>query len=226
MSKRDQGASIQEYLNSGYLPEAVFNFFALLGWSPKDDQEIFSMTEIIERFSVDGVNRSGAKFDITKCQWFNQQYLANLTPEDFAQAAKPFVQASSLPTEDLYPQRAATIQSKVSTLNEVAPMIAFYTQSDYPFCPQALDKIKSNPQVIPLLSSLHETWSGLSSWSEAKASIGSTAKNNGAKPGQLMFPVRVALSGASGGPDLGEMIALLGQQECLKRLERTLQVLS
>ncbi|NNC88000.1 MAG: glutamate--tRNA ligase, partial [Akkermansiaceae bacterium] len=91
MSKRDQGAAVAEYPERGFLPAAVVNFMALLGWSPKDDAEVFTPAELVRRFSLDAVNRSPARFDWEKCRWLNQQHLMQLSPESLAAAARPFM---------------------------------------------------------------------------------------------------------------------------------------
>jgi len=220
MSKRDEGAAVGEYAGAGYLSEAVDNFIALLGWSPKGEQEIFSMAELVEKFDLDMVNRAPAKFDIDKCSWVNQQHLLAMAPADFAEAAKPYVEATGISVEGGYAKMAESVQEKVKLLTEVPAMISFFTDEDYPFDAAGVEKVKKNEQAVNLLEKLAESFSSLSDWSEAKAIIGTTAKENGAKPGQLMFPTRVALSGMTGGPDLGEILSLLGQDESVRRVRR------
>lgn len=226
MSKRDQGAAIGEYASQGYSHEAVFNFLALLGWSPKDEREIFSPEEIIEKFTIEAINRAPGKFDIEKCEWVNQQHLAKLTPEDFAAAAKPYVDAAGICTDEKYTEIAASIQEKVRLLTEVPAMIAFFYDSDYPFDVEAIAKVQKNEAAADLLAKLAETLGSLDDWSEAQASIDATAKANGAKPGQLMFPTRVALTGAAGGPNLGAILKILGQEESIRRIQRAVSELS
>jgi len=228
MSKRDKGAELGTYQALGYDAEAVNNFIALLGWSPKDEdgKEIFSMEELIQAFDLDAVNRSPAKFDIDKCGWVNQQHLLALSPEEFADAAKPFVAEAGLATDGQYGRIAASIQEKVKLLSEVPKMISFFTNPDYVFDIETVDKVKKNTAAVSLLESLTGAFAGLTDWSEAKATIGETAKANGAKPGQLMFPTRVALSGMGSGPDLGEILEILGQDECVRRVKRAISELS
>lgn len=226
MSKRDQGAAIGEYASQGYSAEAVFNFLALLGWSPKDESEIFSPEEIIEKFSIEAINRAPGKFDIDKCGWVNQQHLAKLSPEDFAAAAAPYVSEEGIEVDDKYTAIAGSIQEKVRLLTEVPEMIAFFYNPEYPFSEEAIAKVQKNEAAAGLLSQLAEALEGLDDWAEAKASIGATAKANGAKPGQLMFPTRVALTGAAGGPDLGAILEILGQSESVRRIRRAVAALA
>lgn len=226
MSKRDQGAAISEYPKLGYTSEAVFNFLALLGWSPKDDNELFSPDELIEKFTIESVNRAPGKFDIEKCRWVNQQHLAKLSPEAFAEAATPVAKLAGFPIDEQFPAMAASIQEKVRLLSEVPAQIAFFYDHDYPFDSEAITKVQKNAQAAELLSLLAAALEKLDQWSEAKATIGATAKANGAKPGQLMFPTRVALTGAAGGPDLGAILDILGQTESVRRIQRAVVELS
>lgn len=208
MSKRDEGAALGDYPKQGFTPDAVVNFLALLGWSPKDDHEIFSAAELIEKFTLESVNRAPARFDPEKCRWVNQQHLLKMSPDDFVTACH----------SEASPEMLLSIQEKISLLSEVPEAVAFYLDPEYPIDPDALTKVKANELAPALLASLSGTFSELNDWSLAKASIGETAKAEGAKPGQLMFPLRVALSGKSGGPDLGAILDILGQQECVRRL--------
>ena len=226
MSKRDQGAAVDGYIKDGFLSEAVFNFLALLGWSPKDETEIFSITEMIERFSLEGVNRSPSKFDIEKCAWINQQHLMALTPQIFSAKAKPYVTAAGYDLPDNYLEITTSVQEKVKLLTDVPNAISFYLNSNYEYDSTALEKVQSNQSAAKLLAKLAENLASLSDWSAAKQTIGDTAKANGAKPGQLMFPTRVALSGQSGGPDLEAILEILGKDECVQRIQNTLQKLS
>lgn len=223
MSKRDEGAAVGDYPRQGFLSTAVVNFLALLGWSPKSDEEVFSLEQLIERFSLDAINRAPARFDAEKCAWLNQQHLLQLSPADFAAAAQPFVEAAGLPISDSYPAAAAAVQEKVRLLSEVPAALDFLLIEEITLEPEAVAKVAKNAAAKDLLLALAGAFEALPEWSaeSAKASIGTTAKANGAKPGQLMFPTRVALSGKSGGPDLSAILALLGQQKSITRL-RTL----
>ncbi|TAE74390.1 MAG: glutamate--tRNA ligase [Verrucomicrobia bacterium] len=227
MSKRDLGAAIGDYPKQGFIAEAVVNFIALLGWSPKSEDEIFTLEELVERFSLEAVNRSPARFDPEKCAWVNQQHLLKLAPDAFAEAAKPFVAQAGLPVDGGYPAVAALVREKVRLLSEVPSAIGFLLVDAFDFDPEAVEKVKGNAAAKGLLAALADDFAGLSEWSvdAAKHQIGETAKAAGAKAGQLMFPVRVALSGKSGGPDLGDILGLLGREKCVARLKRFLESL-
>ncbi|MCH7228080.1 glutamate--tRNA ligase [Haloferula sp. A504] len=220
MSKRDEGAIIGDYPKAGFIAPAVANFIALLGWNPKTEEEVFTMDELIERFSLENINRSPGRFDSEKCAWINQQHLLKLDPAAFAEAARPFVETASLPITDRYPAAAASVQEKVRLLSEVPEALDFLLKDDIGIDGQALEKVRKSEAAGTLLAALADALESLDRWSAdaAKECIGTTAKANGAKPGQLMFPTRVALSGKTGGPDLGDILGILGKQECVKRL--------
>ena len=220
MSKRDVGAALGDYSKQGFSSPAVVNFIALLGWSPKDDSEIFSLQELIEKFSLESVNRSPGRFDAEKCEWVNQQHLLALTPDKFVEAAAGYCETT--PT----PEMLKSIQEKVSLLTQVPDAVSFYLDPEYPIDSEPLAKVRGNDSAGALLTALAETFQGLTDWSDPKSVIGSTAKAHGAKPGQLMFPLRIALSGKAGGPDLGAILEILGKEECLRRIQRFTALLS
>jgi len=225
MSKRDKGAAVHEYPEQGFLSSAVVNFTALLGWSPKDDDEIFSPSDLVERFSLENVNRSPARFDWKKCRWVNQQHLLKLAPQDFVAAVEPYTKEAGIPTDGNFTEMVTSVQEKVETLTEVPGAIAFYLNDELTFESEPLAKVSSNPDAPALLTDLLSAWSNLEDWSEAKAAIGTVAKAAGKKPGQLMFPVRIALSGKAGGPDLEAILRILGKDSCVTRLQKLITLL-
>eukprot|EP00903_Cladosiphon_okamuranus_P003828 g3826.t1 len=219
MSKRDEGAAVHDYPRQGFLSEAVVNFIALLGWSSKTDEEIFSLTELIDRFSLENINRAPGRFDLEKCTWVNQQHLTKISPENFATLAQPFVESAGLPVTDAYPAVAAAVKDKVRLLSEVPHAIDFLIQEEITQDPEALTKAKANPNASHLLAVANEM-ENITDWNAdtAKEAIVTVATANGAKMGQLMFPTRVALSGRSGGPDLGDIFEILGKEKTIARL--------
>lgn len=228
MSKRDAGAAVGDYPRQGFLSEAVVNFLALLGWSSKTDEEVFTLMQLVDRFSLEAVNRSPARFDAEKCAWINQQHLQQLSDEAFAEAARPFVEAAGLPVGDDFEAIAAPVKEKVRLLQEVPDAVGFLLHDEFAYETEALDKVRGNAQASGLLASLATSFAEVAEWSAdtAKHAIGDTAKAAGAKPGQLMFPVRVALSGKSGGPDLGDILSLLGRERSAARISRLVEVLA
>lgn len=216
MSKRDEGAALGDYPKQGFLPGAVVNFLALLGWSPKDESEIFSAAELIRKFSLDAVNRAPARFNPDKCRWVNQQHILGLSSEEFTDQYEGLAS----------PEMLNSVKEKVSLLTEVPDAVAFYLDHDFPINSDALIKVKANKNARSLLHSLAGNFENLKNWDLAKETIVLTAKAASAKPGQLMFPLRIALSGKSGGPDLGAILGILGKNECVRRLKRFTDLLA
>lgn len=216
MSKRDEGAALGDYPKQGFLPGAVVNFLALLGWSPKDESEIFSAAELIRKFSLDAVNRAPARFNPDKCRWVNQQHILGLSSEEFTDQYEGLAS----------PEMLNSVKEKVSLLTEVPDAVAFYLDHDFPINSDALIKVKANENARSLLHSLAGNFENLKNWDLAKETIVLTAKAARAKPGQLMFPLRIALSGKSGGPDLGAILGILGKNECVRRLKRFTDLLA
>lgn len=222
MSKRDAGAAVGDYPRQGFQASAVANFIALLGWSSKTDEEIFSLTDLVKRFSLENVNRAPARFDLEKCKWVNQQHLLEVGIPEFAAAARPFVEEAGLPIGENYEAVIAAVKEKVRLLNEVPAAVEFLLLDEFSYDEEVLAKIAGNPAAAVLLAELAKSFAALGSWSAdlAKEALNETAKAAGAKPGQLMFPLRVALSGRGHGPDLGEIMTLLGQRRCVSRVEK------
>lgn len=219
MSKRDAGAAVGDYPRQGFLPAAVVNFLALLGWNPKTEREIFSLAELAEIFSLENVNRSPARFDLEKCKWMNQQHLAAVDAEDFAAAARPFFEAEGKVAPENYLAAATAVKDKVRLVSEVPAALDFLDET-IAIDPEALAKVRGNATADVLLASLGAHFGGVSEWSAeaAKEAVAETAKAGGAKPGQLMFPLRVALTGRDHGPDLGDVLSLLGKERCIARV--------
>lgn len=220
MSKRDAGAAVGDYPRQGFLPQAVVNFIALLGWNPKTDEEIFTMDELAARFSLENVNRAPARFDFEKCKWVNQQHLMKLDVEEFAAAAKPFVEAAGLPVPTNYVEVIAAVKEKVRLIGEVPAAVDFLLKDDFTYDEEAVAKARGNAAAKELLANLAGAFGKMNDWSAdaAKAALNELAKAAGAKPGQLMFPLRVALSGRGHGPDLGDILNLLGKERCALRV--------
>ena len=221
MSKRDVGAAVGDYPRQGFLSAAVVNFIALLGWSSKSDDEIFTLIELVDRFSLEAINRAPARFDFEKCKWVNQQHIAKISTETFADLAKPFVEAEKLPITENYAAVISAVKEKVRLLTEVPAAIDFFITDDAAQDAEAVAKAKANPNSA-LLTTLAEHMAELTEWSAdiAKEAITTVAQANSAKPGQLMFPVRVALSGRAHGPDLGDVFVILGKERTIARLRR------
>ncbi len=226
MSKRDQGASVNEYLDKAFLPGAVVNYLSLLGWSPKDDREQLTVQEIIDLFDFPGINKSNASFDLTKLTWLNGQYLMALEADALVAHGAPVLQASEI-VPDMTEADMRTIlglmQTKLSVISELPDKIGFFFGELCEIDPKALEKLAKASENGERLQALMEQLSGVEDWTEdtINGAIAATADALGLKKGALMFPSRVASSGQLGGPDLLGMMALLGKERILARFADT-----
>jgi glutamyl-tRNA synthetase len=223
MSKRDQGASITSYMEGGYVPEAVRNYFCLLGWSPKDDREVMPIEEIVARFDLANVNRKGAHFDMAKCDWFNAQYIQQMPMERYRALARPWLDAAGITADDAVLDAVLALEKmKVVHLSEIPGRVAFFFTEDYPFDPEALEKTLRKTGALVRLAQLAEAYAGLTGFDAVtlEAKLKETAASLGVKPAEFIHPARVAVSGRSVGPSLYHMFEVLGKERVLARIAR------
>ncbi len=217
MSKRDVGAQLGTYPEEGFLPEAVVNFIALLGWNPKTEQEIFSMQELIEHFSLEHVNRAAAKFDITKCKWMNQQHILRMKSDAFVEKALPFCTRAGLTDSPQLRTAIAGVQTKVQVLGEVPHWVRWVQELVYDA--ESMKALGENARAM--LDLLAEAFRALPEWDgkAAFALIKPLCKEHGVKVGAGMYPLRLALTGQHVGPGMDCILSALGKDECLRRME-------
>lgn len=222
MSKRDQGASITDYIEQGFLPSAVCNYITLLGWSPKDDEEIFSLKELVERFELSGINHSNSRFDFKKCLWLNGEHLRRLEPEALLEKSRPFLENKNLPLDDpRLPAALQLVRERAETLEQIPIGIAPIFSENIEIEDSAFAKISGRENITTVLQGLHDAFSSVQDeWSEdnIKAQIVATAEKLELKMGALMLPCRIAATGKAGGPDLLPLLVLIGQQQVLDRI--------
>jgi glutamyl-tRNA synthetase len=224
LSKRDGGSSIDYFVENGYAPEAVLNYLCLLGWSPKDNREMLSLEEIRGLFELQSINRRNAIFDLDKCFWLNGQYILQMSLERFYELSDPFVEKAGIAyesREDLL-RALAIVKSKVKHLSDVPTWIGFLFTDDYPFEAESVEKALEKPGALENLKSLGEALGSVRDWSHGviESKLKETAAALGRKPGDLVHPARVAVSGKSVGPGLYEMFEILGRKRVLARFAR------
>jgi glutamyl-tRNA synthetase len=230
MSKRDPDAakarlaSLESYIEDGYLPEAVRNYLCLLGWSPKDDRQILPIADVIEKFDLPQILRHNAKFDISKLDWLNGQYINALTPEELDQRATPFLERAGVPAVDTTYRRAVLnlLKAKVTLLKDLPARCAYFFTEDFPFDPAAVAKSAADPATPAHLTKLAERFATVTTWDAAtlEATLKALATETGVKAGVLIHPCRLAVSGQSVGPSLYHMLEVLGRDRVLARLKR------
>ncbi|MCP5541267.1 MAG: glutamate--tRNA ligase [Akkermansiaceae bacterium] len=221
MSKRDQGALIHEYIEAGFVPDAVNNYMALLGWSPKDDREIFTLAELVERFDLDGINRSNSKFDYEKCVWVNGEHLRRLDPAAYQAATAPYLKQAGIPADDpRVPAVLALLRDRAQTLGQIPALLAPILADTVKFDPAALAKLASRTDLDAVRDALIGKLEALPEWNaEAiKEALHEAAGALDAKMGAIMLPCRVAITGDTSGPDLAPTLEIIGRETVLQRL--------
>jgi glutamyl-tRNA synthetase len=225
LSKRHGATAVRSYREQGYLPEALVNFLARLGWAA-GDQEIFTRAELIDKFRLEDVGKAAGIFNAEKLQWLNFHYLKESPPLQLAQAAKPFITRKGypLPADDGWLARAlATLQPRAKTLVELVDMAHFYLSDTVTLDPKAASKFLT-PATLPILGRLRARLSTLTDWSEPEIERVFTTlmEHEQLKLGQVAQPVRVALTGGTVSPGIFEVMAVLGRGRSLARLDRVL----
>ena len=230
MSKRDQGAAVQSYMDDGFLPEAVRNYLCLLGWSPKDDREKLAIDEVIARFDWPNLNRKSASFDLEKCRWLNGQYLQAMPLDQAWLSARPFITGAGLPADDPERGRAilAIVRPKVRLLSELPEWFGWFEDDRLTIDPAAVDKALGDPDKLAAIRELRAQLAHLKPWSgdAVQSSVAEVAARHDTKPGKLMLPLRVAVTGQTSGPDLLPLLQVIGRDSTLARIDRVLATAS
>ena len=234
LSKRHGAANINEYQKEGYLPEAMVNFLALLGWSLDDRTELLSREELIRHFSLERVGRTGAIFNKEKLEWMNGVYLRGLSLEEFARRAMPFLDRDlpdsvKRPLDESYvSQVLSLIQERARTLAEVSQLASFFFLEELACDTNLLLKgklgAKSAAGAITIASQKLEQ---AATWDAAtlEGILRSLATELNLPTGELFGLLRVAITGRTAAPPLFQTMAVLGKQKCLKRFNVALQLL-
>lgn len=223
LSKRDGDAYYSDFIKKGYLTEALINYLALVGWNPGDEREFFTMEELIDAFSVEGISKSPAIFDTNKLTWFNAEYIRRMDPDDYFEMAKPwFNQALSGSIQDVR-RLAELMQSRTEVFSGIPEMIAFFRERpeidpELYVNKKQKSSAESTPEALALSVSLLE---GVSDWTETNIheALLSGIKEAGMKNGTVLWPLRIALTGQMSTPGGAIEIAyLLGREETFRRL--------
>ena len=224
LSKRQGDVAVEDYLAKGYLPEALINFIALLGWHANDDREFYSLEELIKAFSFKRISKSGAVFDVEKLNWMNGSYLRNLDLEYVAERAKPYFERAGLDILDhkKYLKVVDNARNRAATIPEmIAHSEMFYHELEF----SGEDKeILSSGDSQNLISFwINELGKG-QTWTEidTKVLISNSSNEVGVNGKDLYFPLRLALFGEVHGPDIPALIDILGTEEAIARLKSVL----
>lgn len=231
LSKRNGDASYQDLVAKGYIKEAIVNYIALLGWSPKSNQEKMTLRELEEHFSLAGLNKSPSIFDEPKLRWLSGEYIREMSSEQFKSLALPFLQKSKAFGKYDEDKLLHLVQSRVDVLEDIPSKIDFL--EEYGAIDLALyfnKKMKSDAEVAKtVLPAAAKTLGGLAEFENAQiyAALVGLAQELGLKNGQVLWCVRIALTARENTPGgASEMAELLGKERCLSRLAEAAQALS
>ena len=233
LSKRDESIIqfIEQYEELGYLPEALFNFIALLGWSPSGEEELFTKDEFISIFDADRLSKSPALFDKQKLTWMNNQYMKKIETERVLELALPHLVKSGLVSENMTDEERQWVyklvelyQEQMSFGAEIVELSGLFFKDELVYEEEAKE-ILADETVPEVLSAFLGEVNSLSEFTdtEIKASIKRVQKETGHKGKKLFMPIRVAVTGQAHGPDLPKAIALLGREKVKMRLEGLLR---
>ncbi|MEI2748452.1 MAG: glutamate--tRNA ligase [Ferruginibacter sp.] len=215
------------FKEKGFLPEAFVNLLAMLGWNSGSEQEIFSMEELMQQFSIDRVHKSGARFDFEKAKWYNHEWIKKLPAAKLAPMVKPMLQQESIDIKDenYFLSVIELIKDRCTLLTD------FYEQGAFFFrAPLQIDDAAVKPKWTPEKTAFFETYiqqlETLSNWNmpSIEESFKTLAAEKNIKPGELQLPMRIMLVGGKFGPAVFEIAALIGKEETIARIKKALTI--
>jgi glutamyl-tRNA synthetase len=227
LSKRHGATSVTEYEKQGYLPEAMFNFLSLLGWSPGNDQEFFTRDALVNAFTLEGISGGNAVFNTEKLDWFNQQHIVRVAPDELAVRMKPWLVAAGLWHDDYLGNRHAwffavleLLKPRVKRLDDFVSQGAIFFADTVEYDPTAVEKHLRTPEMDAHLAALAATFAALETFDSAstEAALRALAAARGVKAGVLIHAVRVAVTGKTVSPGLFDVLALLGRDRVATRV--------
>lgn len=228
LSKRQGDVSVEDFRASGYLPDGLINYLALVGWSPEGTEEILSMEEMIEQFSFDRVSKTGGIFDKDKLDWVNGHYIRNTSAENITDLAIPYLKEAGLITDSDVSERynwivamVSTVQESISTLKEVVDKVQIFFGDEVELENEEVLEVLKGEQVPELFEALKAELDEITEIDEefAKGLMKRIQKKTGIKGKNLYMPVRSALTGNLHGPELVNIIFVLGKQNILNRIQ-------
>lgn len=228
MSKRDEGASLTTYMDRKFVPEAVINFLALLGWSSKTDQDIFSSGQLIEKFDIPGILRANSKFDMVKMEWFNAEHMKSLSDDDLVSGCLPYLQEQFSDVDSYSKEYTShvilTCREKLKMFSDISSCSGFFFQKELEFAPEEVSK-QLNEKNLPVIQAVRGAFGELEDYtSEAiQDCMKSVATELEIKPGKVMGPTRLAVTASKTGPGVTDIISILGKERVLKNIDSAIQ---
>ena len=231
LSKRHGATSVEEFRNMGIFPEALFNYLCLLGWSPGDDQEIFSREELIRRFSLERVNKTAAVFDMQKLLWINSKYLAQKSIDELLPFVEIWLKNKNLHLSYLQDERfrylIGLLQIRSKTVNELTEQLQLFFTDPTEYEEKGVKKFFAKENRLQILEALYVLFQQQSAQffdnlQEIEQAIRNLAEKMGLSAGKIIHPLRLALTGKTASPGIFELIYILGQKKVLNRLKNAI----
>src|SRR5690625_2948895 len=228
MSKRDQGSLIEEYQRRWFIPEAVRNYLCLLGWSPKDDREIMEIDEIIRIFDLPQINQTNARFDEKKLSFINSRYIHNLPEEELTKIGRERLRDAGTidsETDSLYIDAVLLLcQEKLRSLEELPEFCDYFFTDEYPFDEKAREKIFKKGDPVARVRELKDGIQAVDDFNEETLEklVKELSETHAVSAGQYIHACRFAVSGRSMGPSFYGLLAVLGKERVLRRIDRFL----
>lgn len=219
--------SVRQYREQGYEPAALVNFLAFLGWNPGTEQELFTLDELVEAFSIERVGSSGVQFNLDKLRWYNQQYLRRMTPAELAERARPAVEARGYQADAAYLEAvAALMQERIDFAHEVATAGVYFFEEPETYEAAGVQK-RWKEDSAELMRAYAARLAELPAFTAetTEATLRELAEARGIGAGRMIHPARLAVSGVTFGPSLFHMMEVLGRDACIRRLNRAADVL-
>ncbi|MCD6220432.1 glutamate--tRNA ligase [Candidatus Calescamantes bacterium] len=231
LSKRHGATDLLEYREMGYLPEALLNYLALLGWYPGSDEEIFNQDEIIRRFTLENISKRNAIFNIDKLDWMNSQYIQRMPMEKFKEICWNFLEKEGIKREtkekEWWERFFTLYKVRIKTFQQLVKESAFFFNEKYPFEEKAVKKILQKEYVPELLTALKEEIKNIEPFTveNIEKVLRESCEKRSMSGRKFIHPLRVALSGKMVSPPIFDVIFLIGREKCIERIDRTLTLL-
>jgi glutamyl-tRNA synthetase len=223
-SKRDGDAFVGDFQSKGFFGDALFNYLALLGWSPGDEREVMTRQEMIDAFDLVTVRSSPAQMDLRKLLWMNGEYMRAVNPADFAALCrKELADADVVPAEN-GAAVFALMHERTKLPSDIVPATAFFFSDDFVYDEKAVEKKLAKPEVFQTLEKVIAIFQGLEQFDAdtVNKALHDFVEQGGLKFGEVMPPLRIAVSGQQSGPDLPPVLAILGKEKTIARIRKTL----
>lgn len=223
LSKREGDAYFTDFVNKGFLPEAIVNYIALLGWSPEDNEEIFTLEELVSKFSIDRINKSPATFDVKKLAWVNQHYIKNMSIEDLKEICMPHLVEHDIVqghSEEWIDSLLSVFKDRMSFGSEIVDLYHEFLEVEFSLNQEAQDFLNQEGvnETLKVFKHLLEDLETFNA-NDIKPLIKQTGIEANAKGKMLFMPLRIATTGQMHGPDLPQVLALLGKETVIERLK-------